>query len=146
MTFIPYTEYEPQPEGIYLAKVSGIEEREGEKNNYLLITFDILDGPSEGQIAGTANMLFSKKSKLYDWARVLNGGNDAGFENGFKDDLILGKIGKLVVKHVKKDDVVRDRIESILPVTMEEIREWKAKSETKKPEPEPEPVSAWDAF
>jgi hypothetical protein len=114
---IEQTKYEPIPEGMYRAKIEGIEQETGKFGEQLKFKFvlDPLEGFREGKyLLAWCSAKFSPKTKLYQWTHAILGNIDSGYV--FDSDDLLNKPVMLVIgQRPAADGNKYDCIESIKP-------------------------------
>jgi len=98
---VKQTHFEPIPVGEYVAKITGVEEDEGQYGPQLRFTF-ALDRAGRTLI-GWCSKTFSSKSKLYSWVRSSFGGRAIPPDWDFDSDTIVGRLVRLTVVTQSKD-------------------------------------------
>ena len=114
---IAQTFYEPVPTGRYVARISEIEEADGQYGPQLKFSFD-LPPDEEGQprsLIGWTSQRFSPKSKLYGWVKAAFGGGVIDRQYTFNSDELIGKKVFLTVVEKTGDNGIFNKIEDVTP-------------------------------
>jgi hypothetical protein len=105
--------YEPLPPGLYVGELLDIESRESANGEYRRWSWEILDGPYEGQkVYANTSTNFGPQAKARQWIEnVLGRELEAGEEIGIED--LLGDKHQLVVENVKRDGRTFDNVSAV---------------------------------
>lgn len=121
--------YEALDEGVYRAKLAGLEEDEGEYGPFVKWYFQILEEDYEGQsVRGQSSIpkSFNSATKMWQWAQGLLGRAIQAGEN-IDLEALVGKECMITIGHKETDRGTFARIDAVNPV----------RKKKKKPAPAP---------
>ena len=114
---IEQTVYEVLPVGQYRAKLSAVEEHEGQWGDFLKLIFTIEEGDHVGSnVTGVASARFSSRSKLYKWTKALLGGRAIPTSYMWSSDDLVGRRVLLSLDIIQDEDSEFNRIEGMFPL------------------------------
>ena len=112
---VPQTKHEVLEQGEYLLRITLVEQTAGKFSDQLQFWVEVADGPHKGlTFISWTNIVFSPKSKLYQWVQAARGGEAIPADYTLDTDDLIGRevVGYVILKELA-DGAQVNRVERV---------------------------------